>query len=131
MRTDDVSSVSSKTKNINKVGLDMPSHSRKSQTITVADNIRTRDISLSKGKNISKGIQEMPILQKDKNLKDNSPPKDRLLSKGENSDETLFFPEEKTENISIISSITLSNMERKYLTFSEFIYNNPNGNGYY
>ena len=22
-------------------------------------------------------------------------------------------------------------MERKYLTFSEFIYNNPNGNGYY
>ena len=131
MRTDDVSSVSSKTKNINKVGLDMPSHLRKSQTITIADNIRTRDISLSKGKNISKGIQEMPILQKDKNLKDNSPPKDRLLSKGENSDETLFFPEEKTENISIISSITLSNMERKYFTFSEFIYNNPNGNGYY
>ena len=31
----------------------------------------------------------------------------------------------------IISSITLSGMERKYLTFSEFIYNKPNGNGYY
>ena len=29
MRTDDVSSVSSDTKNINKVGLDMPSHLRK------------------------------------------------------------------------------------------------------
>ena len=73
----------------------------------------------------------MSILQKDKNLKDNIPPKDRLLSKGENSYETLLFPEEKTENTSIISSITLSDMERKYLTFSEFIYNNPNGNGYY
>ena len=73
----------------------------------------------------------MPILQKDKSLKDNSPPKDRLLSKGENLDETLFFPEEKIENISIISSMTLSEMERKYLNFSEFIYNNPNGNGYY
>ena len=30
----------------------------------------------------------------------------------------------------IISSITLPDMERKYLAFSEFIYN-PNGNGYY
>ena len=72
----------------------------------------------------------MSILQKDKSLKDNSSPKDMLFSKGENSDETLLFLEEKTEKISIISSITLSNMERKYLTFSEFIYSNPNGNGY-
>ena len=44
MRTDDVSSVFSETKNINKVGLDMSSHSRKSQATTIADNIRTRDI---------------------------------------------------------------------------------------
>ena len=41
MRTDDVSSVSSETKNINKVGLDMLSHSGKSQATTIADNIRT------------------------------------------------------------------------------------------
>ena len=81
MRTDDVSSVSSKTKNINKVGLDMSSHSGKSKTTTIADNIRTRDISLSKGKNISKGIQEMFIIQNDKSLKDNNPPNDKLLSK--------------------------------------------------
>ena len=131
MRTNDVSLVSLKMKNINKVGLDIPSYSGKSQATTIADDIRTGDISLFKGKNISKSIQEMPILQKDKNLKDNSPSKDRLLSKGENSNKTLFFPEEKTENTSIISSITLSDMERKYLTFSEFIYNNLNGNGYY
>ena len=85
----------------------------------------------------------MLIIQKDKSQKDNSLPKDKhlpigdnslskdkLLSKGENSDDALFFPEEKTENISIIPSIELSDMERKYLTFSEFIYNNPNGNGY-
>ena len=96
MRTDDVSSISLETKNINKVGLDMSSHSGKSQATAIADNIRTGDISLSKGKNISKGIQEIPILQKDKSLKDNSPPKDKLLSKGENSDETFFFLEEKT-----------------------------------
>ena len=71
-------------------------------------------------------------LAKDKNLSsgDNSPSKDKLLSKGENSDDILFFPEEKTENI-ITSSFILSEMERKYLTFSEFIYNNPNGDGYY
>ena len=81
MRTDDVSSISLETKNINKVGLDMSSHSGKSQATAIADNIRTGDISLSKGKNISKGIQEIPILQKDKSLKDNSPPKDKLLSK--------------------------------------------------
>ena len=95
MRTDDVPSVSSETKNINKVGLDIPSHSGKSQATTIVDNIRIGYISLSKGKNISKGIQEMPILQKDKSLKDNSPLKDMLLSKRENSDETLFFPEGK------------------------------------
>ena len=95
MRTNDVSLVSLKMKNINKVGLDIPSYSGKSQATTIADDIRTGDISLFKGKNISKGIQEMPILQKDKNLKDNSPSKDRLLSKGENSNKTLFFPEEK------------------------------------
>ena len=143
VRTDDVSSASSETKNIKKVGLDMPSHSGKSQATATADNIRTGDISLLKSKNISKGTQEMPILQKDKSLNnnslakdknlssgDNSPSKDKLLSKGENSDDILFFPEEKTENI-ITSSFILSEMERKYLTFSEFIYNNPNGDGYY
>ena len=67
----------------------------------------------------------MPILQKDKSLKDNSlqrdkhlqsgdnnPSNDRLLPKGENSYDTLFFPEEKTENMSIISLITLSDMEK-------------------
>ena len=42
-----------------------------------------------------------------------------------------YFLKKKIENTSIISSITLYDMERKYLTFSEFIYNNPNGNGYY
>ena len=41
MRIDNVSSVSSETKNINKVGLDMPSHSGKSQTTAIAENIRT------------------------------------------------------------------------------------------
>ena len=87
---------------------------------------------MSKGKNISKDIQKMPILQKDKSLKDNSPSKVKLLLKGENSDDILFFPKEKSENIVInISSFILSDMERKYLTFSKFIYNNPNGNGYY
>ena len=55
MRTYDVSSASSETKNIKKVGLDMPSHSGKSQATTIADNIRTGDISFPKGKNISKG----------------------------------------------------------------------------
>ena len=129
VRTDDVSSASSETKNIKKVGLDMPSHSGKIQATTTADNIRTGDISLLKSKNISKGTQEMPI-QKDKSLNNNSPSKDKLLSKGENSDDIFFFPEEKTENI-ITSSFILSEMERKYLAFSEFIYNNPNGDGYY
>ena len=142
VRTDDVSSASSETKNIKNVGLDMPSHSGKSQATTTANNKRTGDISLLKSKNISKGTQEMPIqkdkilnnnsLAKDKNLSsgDNSPSKDKLLSKGENSDDILFFPEEKTETI-ITSSFILSKRERKYLTFSEFIYNNPNGDGYY
>ena len=84
MRTEDVSSVSSKTKNINKVSLDMSSHSGKSQTIANADNIRTRDISLSKDKNISKDTQEIPILQTDKSLKDNSFLKDKHFLIGDN-----------------------------------------------
>ena len=41
MRTEDVYSVSLETKNINKVGLDMPYHSGKSLAIAIADNIRT------------------------------------------------------------------------------------------
>ena len=87
----------------------------------------------------------MPIIQKDKSLKnnslaknknlssgDNSPSKDKLLSKGENSDDILFFLEEKIEiNVINTSSFILFDMERKYLTFSELIYNNPNGDGYY
>ena len=87
----------------------------------------------------------MHILQKDKSLKnnsltkdknlssgDNSPSKDKLLSKEENSDDILFFLEEKTENNAInTSSFILFDMERKYLTLSEFIFNNPNGDGYY
>ena len=109
MRSDDVSFASSEIKSIDKVGLEMSSHLRKSQANAIADNIRTGDISLPKGKNISKGIQEMHILQMDKSLKnnsltkdknissgDNSPSKDKLLSKGENSDDILFFLEEKT-----------------------------------
>ena len=113
VRTEDVSSVSSKTKNINKVSLDMSSHSGKSQAIANADNIRTRDISLSKDKNISKDTQEIPILQTDKSLKDNSfpndkhlligdngPSKDRLLPKGKNPDYIVFFLE-KERNIRI------------------------------
>ena len=45
---------------------------------------------------------------------------------------SFFFSEEKTENNDINTSIfILFDMERKYLTFSEFIYNNPNGDGYY
>ena len=85
MRTDDVSSVSSETKNIKKVGLDMPSHSGKSQATAISNNIRTEDISLPKSKNISKGTQEMPILQKDKSLKNSSLAKDKNLSSGDNS----------------------------------------------
>ena len=41
MRTNDVSSISSETKNINKVGLDIPSHSGKSQATIITDNIKT------------------------------------------------------------------------------------------
>ena len=41
MRSDDVFSASFETKNIKKVGLDMPSHSGKSQATVIADNIRT------------------------------------------------------------------------------------------
>ena len=56
VRMEDISSVSSETKNIKKVGLDMSSHPGKSQVTAIADTIRTRDISLSKRKNISEGI---------------------------------------------------------------------------
>ena len=41
VRIDDVSSASSETKNIKKIGLDMLSHSGKSQATATADNIRT------------------------------------------------------------------------------------------
>ena len=64
---------------------------------------------MSKDKNISKGIQEMSILQKDENIKnnshskdkhipsgDNNPSKGKILSKEDNTDEILFFPKEKT-----------------------------------
>ena len=56
MRSKDVPSVSLETKNINKIGLDMSSHSGKIQATTNADNIITGDISLSKDNNISKCI---------------------------------------------------------------------------
>ena len=81
----------------------------------------------------------MPIFQKDESLKnnslkegkhlpngENSPPKDKLLLKGENSNEILFFLEKETEKILINPTIILSYMEKGYLAFSEFIYNNPN-----
>ena len=73
MRIEDVFSTSSEAKNISKVDLDMPSQTGKNQVTTNTDNIRTRDISLSIDKNISKGIQEMHILSKDKSLVNNSP----------------------------------------------------------
>ena len=41
VRSEDVPSISSKTKNINKVGLNMTSHSGKSQAIAIVDNIIT------------------------------------------------------------------------------------------
>ena len=53
VRTEDVSSVSSESKNIKNVGLDMSSHPGKSQATTNADNIRIGDISWSKNNNIS------------------------------------------------------------------------------
>ena len=134
LRSEDVPSVSSETNNINKVDLDMLFHSGKSQATA---NAETGDISLSKYKNISKGTQEMSILQKDESLKnnnhpqhktqDNSPPKDKLILKGENPDDILFFPEKETEKIPINPPVILSDMEKGYLTFSGFIYNNPNG----
>ena len=77
----------------------------------------------------------MPILPKDESLvnnshsqgkgQDNSPSKDKLLSKGKNPDDILFFQEEKIENAPINSSVIISDIEKKYLTFSEFIYDNP------
>ena len=85
MRTKDVSSISLETKNIKKVGLYMSSHPRKSQATVIANNIEIGDISLSKDKNISKGIQEMHILQKDESLKNNNLSKDKHLPSGENS----------------------------------------------
>ena len=45
IKTYDVSPVSSETKNINKVGLDMSSHLGKSQATTIVDNIRTGDVT--------------------------------------------------------------------------------------
>ena len=41
MRSDNVFPASSDTKNINKVGLDMPSHLGKSHATTITNNIRT------------------------------------------------------------------------------------------
>ena len=73
MRIEDASSVSLDTKNILKVALDMSSHMGKRQGTTKANDIRKEDISLSKDKNISKGIQKMPIIPKDKSLVNNSP----------------------------------------------------------
>ena len=41
VRSEDVPSISSEPKNINKVGLNMTSHSGKSQATAIVDNIRT------------------------------------------------------------------------------------------
>ena len=86
----------------------------------------------------------MPILQNDESLKNNNPskdkhlhsgnnnpPNDKLLPKRENTDEILVFPKEKQKNIVLnpLSHI-LPDIERKYLTFPKFIYNNPNGLSY-
>ena len=83
----------------------------------------------------------MPILQNDESLKnnnhsqdktqDNSPPKEKFLLKGENPDDILFFLEKETEKIPINLTVILSYMEKGYLAFSEFIYNNSNGKRYY
>ena len=56
MRTEDASLVSLETKNILKVVLDMSYHMGKSQGTAKAYDPLTRDISLSKDKNISKCI---------------------------------------------------------------------------
>ena len=82
----------------------------------------------------------MSIIQKDKSLKDkllpkdkhlpsgdNSPLKDRLLPKGETQMPFSFFPRKKQKKILINPNVILSDMEKGYLAFSEFIYNNPNG----
>ena len=42
-----------------------------------------------------------------------------------------FFLEEETEKIPINPTVILSDMEKGYLAFSDFIYKNPNGKGYY
>ena len=42
-----------------------------------------------------------------------------------------FFQMKKQKKIPINPTVILSDMEKGYLTFSEFIYNNPNGKGYY
>ena len=86
----------------------------------------------------------MAILQNDESLKnnslkedkhllsgDNSPPNDKLLLKGKKYDETLFFLEKEIEKIPINPIVILSDMEKGYLAFSDFIYNNPNVKGYY
>ena len=86
----------------------------------------------------------MSILQTDKRLKDNSlskdkrlpsrdnsPSKDKLIPKGENTYDIFFFLEKETEKIPINRTVILSDMEKGYLAFSKFIYNNPNGKGYY
>ena len=109
MRRKDISPVSSEAKNILKVDLDMPSHTGKSQMLADADNIGIKDASRSSDKNILTGIQEMAIISKDKSLKihssnkdkpllkeDNSHSNDKLLSKGETSDDIIFFRKEKT-----------------------------------
>ena len=86
----------------------------------------------------------MPILQKDKILKDNSlskdkhlpsgddsPSKDKIIPKGENSNDIIFFLEKETKKILINPTVILSDLEKRYLAFSDFIYNNPNGKCYY
>ena len=44
---------------------------------------------------------------------------------------SFFFAEEEKEKIPINPTVILSDMEKGYLTFSEFIYTNLNGKGYY
>ena len=83
----------------------------------------------------------MPILPKEKSLvnnnpshgktQDNSLSKDKLLSKGENLVTSSFFSRKKQKKILVNPTVTLSKMEKGYLSFSEFIYNNPNGKGFY
>ena len=42
-----------------------------------------------------------------------------------------FFLEEETKKKPINPTVILSDMKKGYLAFSDFIYNNPNGKGYY